>query len=399
MGRSKKKNTWSKALFRKRLLVLFSLLVLIALTGFVGWKLYPPFRSLADSSVRPNPPFAYTCGFNVMFQIDNSTSRSSELVNLDKEHIKAFINAFNGTDTHFLLSLSGPGVMVPYTSDKSKVVDFLDRSPGGDGGAVVIGGSDDIDLNVLTEHASYRPSKQTIVMIFTDGGDPNKYDTEYAEPSNQLKASGARIIAFVLPGGKVDLNEVRKITGPNIDTGNILTTDVVHNGDYASLTSQLSRFVGIDSCNPPPPAPTPSGPGGPSGPGPGIGNGDGGTGTGTNGQGAGGGGGGGASATTEADKPNPLPSTASQGDTTEQPEVDPSPFFDGKLFAAGSDSDGSISKDKTVEIGGLRIGYGWFYLLGLVVVIAGSLATYSFWWRGLAPAEQLRLRRRLLLKR
>jgi len=390
MRGTKKKNSFRRTLRKKRLLALLSILVVVSAMGFVGVKLYPPFRSLADTSVRPNPPFAYTCGFNVMIEIDTSSSRGIELVNLDKQHIQSFMNAFNGTDTLFSFTVSSlnDDVWVPYTSDKSKIIDAMNEVD-------TTGGTTDINLKSLVQYANYRPSKQTIIMIFTDGGDPDRYDGDYSEPSNQLKASGARIIAFVLPGGKVNLFDVQKITGPNIDTGNILTSDVVHNSDYASLTTQLNRFVSIDSCNPPPPGPTPSGPGGPSGPGPGNGNDNGGTGPGTNGQGAGGGGG--SSAMTEAEKPKATPSTTAQGESTEQPKTDPSPFFDGKLFAAGSDTDNQNVNG--ISIAGRKFGYGWFYLVGVLLLTGSIIAGYVLWWKKLAPKEQSRLKRKLLLEK
>jgi len=82
------------------------------------------------------------------------------------------------------------------------------------------------------------------------------------------------------------------------------------------------------------------------------------------------GGGGGSSATTQSDSNSSLPESSDQGDN-EQPKLEPSPFFDGKLFAAGSDA----SAIDTVTVGGLKLGYGWFYLGGAVLLlgVAGFL--------------------------
>ena len=111
----------------------------------------------------------------------------------------------------------------------------------------------------------------------------------------------------------------------------------------------------------------------------------GGTGTGTQGQGTGtgtspstgsGGGGGGSSATTQSDNPNSLPSSSDQGTENKQPEVEPSPFFDGKLFAAGSDV---YDNANSVSIGGFRLGYGWFYLAGALVLLGvGGFFTWRY---------------------
>jgi len=88
-------------------------------------------------------------------------------------------------------------------------------------------------------------------------------------------------------------------------------------------------------------------------------------------------GGGGSLAATPGDSSNSVPMSSDQGDS-EQPKVEPSPFFDGKLFAAGSDA----SDIDTVKVGGLKLGYGWLYLLGGLVA-AGVAGFFGWkWWQG-----------------
>ena len=53
MRGSKKKTTLKRALRKKRLLILLSLLVVIAAASFVGWKVYPPFKSQASDNSKP----------------------------------------------------------------------------------------------------------------------------------------------------------------------------------------------------------------------------------------------------------------------------------------------------------------------------------------------------------
>lgn len=87
-------------------------------------------------------------------------------------------------------------------------------------------------------------------------------------------------------------------------------------------------------------------------------------------------GGGGSSSTTQSDNSNTVPSSSARGDQ-QQPEVGPSPFFDGKLFTAGSSTDDA----NTVSVGSYRIGYGWFYLLiGLAIAGVGGFYGWN-WWR------------------
>lgn len=112
----------------------------------------------------------------------------------------------------------------------------------------------------------------------------------------------------------------------------------------------------------------------------GFGNGSGGEGTGDNGVGTGpgagsGGGGGGSSANKQADKPNSLPSPSPQGDD-KQTELDPDPFFDGKNFEKGSDTDNLVFGNST--IGGKKVPKVLLYILS-AVLLGGTGG--ALWWR------------------
>jgi hypothetical protein len=143
-----------------------------------------------------------------------------------------------------------------------------------------------------------------------------------------------------------------------------------------------------------------TGPGAASGPLTGMGpKGNGGTGAGTNGTGTGPGprpnpgpGGGGSSANQQGTDPTPLPTTSSQGNAT-QPELKPSPFFDGRDYAPGSDPlDKALGN---INVGKHRILHGWLYLIGILLLIAGAIAGYFLWWRKLPMSEQVRLKNKL----
>lgn len=110
----------------------------------------------------------------------------------------------------------------------------------------------------------------------------------------------------------------------------------------------------------------------------GDGNGTGGTGAGANGTGRGGGANGGNGlANEQADQPNPSPDSSSQGDQ-KQPEVKPSPFFDGKLFATGS----SVKGPLTISSAGEYFSAYWPYVLGGVGATGGAAAGIYYWyWR------------------
>lgn len=89
------------------------------------------------------------------------------------------------------------------------------------------------------------------------------------------------------------------------------------------------------------------------------------------------GGGGGSSATTNSQTSNTLPSTSAQG-TTKQSAIVPSPFFDGRQYAQGSDSGsqsgGLFSRTAdTAPLTGRHITVASLIIIGIV---AGG-----FWWR------------------
>lgn len=99
-------------------------------------------------------------------------------------------------------------------------------------------------------------------------------------------------------------------------------------------------------------------------------------GSGDDGKSQGAGGGGGSDASRQADKPNTIPSAGEQGDAEEQPELEPSPFFDGQIFAAGSDTD---SLRGALTNTGRSVAQNWPWVLGGTITI-GAVGTLAFWW-------------------
>ena len=89
------------------------------------------------------------------------------------------------------------------------------------------------------------------------------------------------------------------------------------------------------------------------------------------------GGGGGSSATTPTDQPNTVPSGGPLGDNEKQPKIEPSPFFDGRLFTAGSEAD--AQDPNTVSIAGRTFSYVWLYVLGALLVL--GVGGYFGWRR------------------
>ena len=87
-------------------------------------------------------------------------------------------------------------------------------------------------------------------------------------------------------------------------------------------------------------------------------------------------GGGGTSAQTQGNEQNQIPTSTSQGTETEQTNAEPSPFYDGKQYAPGSDPiDETLGN---ISVGGRKIAHGWLYLMAFG--IAGSAGGYYMWW-------------------
>lgn len=89
------------------------------------------------------------------------------------------------------------------------------------------------------------------------------------------------------------------------------------------------------------------------------------------------GGGGGSSASTPSEQPASVPAVAPQGSETKQPKITPSPFYDGKLYASGSNAPTDENK---ATVAGLKVGYVWLILLATLVLSAGGFVTWK-WWR------------------
>lgn len=376
-----RKNRLSRLFSDKR----FHISIFALLFGAVG--VYLVFGARAVEFEGPDPianrPFAITCGYDVSIYIDSSGSVNTIEHTLYRNVAKAFANNMGGTNTQIRVlnsTGSGGGQVLGFTGDMSAVIAAINTLSTGAGG----------DGYIFAEYApsgNPRPGKQALNFIVTDGG-PDIWTSD----GNDIKSTGARVLAFteIISDDPTEVTDppmnadhpYTRAFGPNIDTGSIFTSDIITSkSNYNAMFAQLGDYARRQICDIP---------GGRLGPGPGDGPGPGGSGPGTAGSGPGtsgigpgagaSGGGGGSSATTQSDADNATPSNTDQGDATEQPKVEPSPFFDGKLFAIGSDSDANIQKDKTVGIGGLRFGYGWFYLLGLLILLGvGGWFGWKWW--------------------
>lgn len=73
---------------------------------------------------------------------------------------------------------------------------------------------------------------------------------------------------------------------------------------------------------------------------------------------------------------NAVPSTSKQGNTDKQPNIIPSPFYDGKQYEPGSLED----TFGVVTIGDKAVSKFWVYIsLGAVIIIASGIGGYMWW--------------------
>lgn len=84
----------------------------------------------------------------------------------------------------------------------------------------------------------------------------------------------------------------------------------------------------------------------------------------------------GASANQQNDRPNNIPTTAEQGEDKNQPEVEPSPFFDGKQYERGSDR-----VIATTQAGTLKTVKKYWMAIGSALFIGASGTAGYLWWR------------------
>lgn len=85
----------------------------------------------------------------------------------------------------------------------------------------------------------------------------------------------------------------------------------------------------------------------------------------------------GGTATKQSEDPAPTPSTASQGSAPEQAKAEPTPFFDGKLFAIGSDNDEHAFSSLLTSYN-KKLAIGWYVVVMILILIVGSFVfSYS----------------------
>ena len=197
-----------------------------------------------------NPSLAQACGLDIALVMDNSNSINSTEMNKMKTALKGFTNALAGTPTYFSLTKFGSNASVvkSFTDDISTVNTGIDSVSTGGGGT-------NWEDGLLKAQGTFDPrtDKPNLVIFASDGnptyriGGGNGSDVTQANidaavtRANSIKASGIRMLALGI-GNDLSVNNLKAISGPDADTGSVLTSDVI-TADFDTLATKLAEFA------------------------------------------------------------------------------------------------------------------------------------------------------------
>lgn len=203
--------------------------------------------NVAATSVT-NPSLPRTCGLDIALVLDNSTSIDSTELSQMKSAMTAFVNALNGTPTQFSVTKFATlaSVVQAFTSNATTVNNAINAIP--------VGGGYTNWQDGFTKAKSTLPNRSNFdLVIFASDGNPNRTGTSGTTVteaqavadaklvSDSIKSGGARILGI---GIGTDLNSANMevVTGPNINTGDITTSDLITT-DFSGLAAQLANFA------------------------------------------------------------------------------------------------------------------------------------------------------------
>lgn len=204
---------------------------------------------VADVLPVANPALSQACGLDIALVLDNSTSIDSTEMTAMKNAMTAFVNALAGTPTEFSVSrfADSGAVLQTFTADTVAVNAAINGVPiaggftnwedGLDKAQSTLSNRTNPDLVVFASDGD--PTTSTTVGG-TDTGQPNAHLTPAVVEANSIKTGGARILAIGI--GDPTVSRLSAISGPNVNTGSVLTSDVITT-DFASLAADLADFA------------------------------------------------------------------------------------------------------------------------------------------------------------
>lgn len=193
-----------------------------------------------------NPVVTNPCGLDIALAVDVSGSIDYDELAQVKAALIGMTNALRGTGTEFSVTVYADEavVILPMTGDIDAVNAAIENISG-DG---MTNWEDALAMAGST--LPHRMGNPDMVIIASDG-DPTTSnssgdDLENAVAmANQLKANGVRIVAIGI-GDDLNVENLKSIAGPNVNTGSIATTDVITT-DFATMAADLANYAKI-SC-------------------------------------------------------------------------------------------------------------------------------------------------------
>lgn len=195
-----------------------------------------------------NPSLSQSCGLDIAIVVDNSTSIETSEMNQMKSALTAFTNALAGTPTQFSVTrfASSASVIQSFTSNVTTVNNAINGIPVG-------GGFTNWEDGFIKANSTLPNRSNPNLVIFASDGDPtassagsndinqpNAHLAPAITAANTIKNGGTRILAIGI--GDPTLSRLQAISGPNANTGNVLTSDVITT-NFSTLASDLATFA------------------------------------------------------------------------------------------------------------------------------------------------------------
>lgn len=189
-----------------------------------------------------NPPLPQACGLDIALVIDTSGSiDDSELAQM-KNAFKSFVSALlPGTPTQFSVTEfdTSATVLQTFTSDKVAVDAAIDSASGG--------GWTNWEDGLLNAQSTLPNRTKPDLVLFASDGNPTTSDGPLSNledavvVADAIKIGGARILALGIGNG-LNIDNLKAIAGPNVNTGDVLTSDVITT-DFSTLADDLYTFA------------------------------------------------------------------------------------------------------------------------------------------------------------
>ncbi len=197
-----------------------------------------------------NPTLAQACGLDIALVIDNSNSIDGSEMTSMKTALKGFTNALDGTPTQFSVTRFGTNATVvsSFTSNVATTNAAIDAVSTGGGGT-------NWEDGLLKAYGTFDPrTDKPNLVIFASDGNPTYHigggsgsSTSQADidaavtQANVIKNAGIRMLALGI-GNDLSITNLEQISGPNVDTGDVLTSDVI-SSDFSTLAADLKEFA------------------------------------------------------------------------------------------------------------------------------------------------------------